>query len=248
MRDKVYNTIEPNDRETITSTWYDILMMFLIFFSIIPLAFKASNHCFEIIDIITVSAFILDYLLRWITADLKFHKHSLWSFIRYPFSPMAIIDLLSILPSLMLVNRGFKLLRLVRLLRTVRVARAFKALRYSKNFQIILAVLQRSKQALMAVGTLAFSYIIIAALVIFNVEPNTFDNFFQAIYWATVSLTTVGYGDIYPVTIAGQIVTMVSSVLGIAIIALPAGIITAGYMAEIQQPDSDKADATENEK
>ena len=73
----------------------------------------------------------------------------------------------------------------------------------------------------------------IAALVIFNVEPDSFNSFFDAIYWATVSLTTVGYGDIYPITTIGRVVTMVSSVFGIAIVALPAGVITAGYMKEI---------------
>ena len=77
----------------------------------------------------------------------------------------------------------------------------------------------------------------ISALVIFNVEPESFNSFFDAIYWATVSLTTMGYGDIYPVTTIGRIVTMVSSVFGIAIIALPSGIITAGYMDEINKKD-----------
>lgn len=79
------------------------------------------------------------------------------------------------------------------------------------------------------------AYIIISALVVFNVEPESFDNFFDAIYWATVSLTTVGYGDIYPVTTIGRIVTMASSVFGIAIVALPAGIITAGYVKELDK-------------
>ena len=66
---------------------------------------------------------------------------------------------------------------------------------------------------------------------------DSFDTFFDAIYWATVSLTTVGYGDIYPITPAGRIITMVSSVFGIAIVALPAGIITAGYMEELNHED-----------
>ena len=64
-------------------------------------------------------------------------------------------------------------------------------------------------------------------------EPESFNNFFEAIYWATVSLTTVGYGDIYPVTSVGRVITMISSVFGIAVVALPAGIITAGYMKEL---------------
>ena len=70
-------------------------------------------------------------------------------------------------------------------------------------------------------------------MVIFNVEPQSFDNFFDAIYWATVSLTTVGYGDIYPTSTIGRIGTMVSSVFGIAIIALPSDIIIGGYLEEI---------------
>lgn len=68
-----------------------------------------------------------------------------------------------------------------------------------------------------------------------NVEPNTFNNFFDAIYWAVVSLTTMGYGDIYPVTVTGRIVTIFSAFIGIAIVALPSGIITAGYMNELSR-------------
>ena len=87
----------------------------------------------------------------------------------------------------------------------------------------------------MIVGLLALGYIFISALIIFNVEPSIFPNFFDALYWATISLTTVGYGDIYAVSTTGKIITMISSFLGIAIVALPAGIITAGYMKEIKE-------------
>ena len=95
--------------------------------------------------------------------------------------------------------------------------------------------MKKSKDSLITVGSFAVCYIMIAALVIFNVEPDSFETLFDAIYWATVSLTTVGYGDIYPVTDAGRIITMLSSFVGIAIVALPAGIITAGYMSEIEE-------------
>ena len=81
---------------------------------------------------------------------------------------------------------------------------------------------------------MAVAYVLVSALVIYNVEPESFPSFFDAIYWATISLTTVGYGDIYPVSTIGRIVTMLSSVFGIAIIALPSGVITAGYLEEIK--------------
>lgn len=235
MRQKLFSVIERSNGESKLSKIYDVFMVIVIIFSIIPLAFKADTPIFLVIDKVTVSIFIMDYILRLITADYRFNDHSIRSFLRYPFSLMAIVDLLSILPSLTLLNNGFKLFKLIRLFRTFRVFRVFKTFRYSKNMQIIAAVLKNSKASLITVGSLAFAYILISALVIFNVEPDSFETFFDAIYWATVSLTTVGYGDIYPITTAGRIVTMVSSIFGIAIIALPAGIITAGYMQEIEK-------------
>ncbi len=71
-------------------------------------------------------------------------------------------------------------------------------------------------------------------------EPDSFDDFFDAVYWATDSLTTVGYGDIYPVSDAGRVITMLSSVFGIAVVALPSGIITAGYMDKISKTNKYK--------
>lgn len=93
----------------------------------------------------------------------------------------------------------------------------------------------------MAVGSLAVGYIVVSALIVFNVEPDSFETFFDAIYWATVSLTTVGYGDICPVTVLGRTVAMVSSFFGIAIVALPAGIVTAEYLKSIQ-PENNRSE------
>lgn len=132
-------------------------------------------------------------------------------------------------------DSGFKLLRLFRIFRTFRVFRVFKAFRYSKSILIIVEVIKNSKDALLAVCALAIGYILVSALVIFNVEGDSFETFFDAVYWATVSLTTVGYGDIYPVTTTGRTIAMISSMFGIAIVALPAGIITAGYMEVINE-------------
>ena len=106
--------------------------------------------------------------------------------------------------------------------------------------EIIAAVFRKQKRSLTAVGGLAVGYIFLSALVVFNIEPETFNSFFDALYWATVSLTTVGYGDIYTVSIIGKSITMISAILGVAIVALPAGIITAGYMSEIQKEDCGK--------
>ncbi len=230
MRKRIYEIIEVSKDNDKVSMAYDILMMFSIIISIIPLAFKETNTFFHYVDIVTAVLFIIDYFLRLATADFKLGKNGIVSFIKYPFTPWAIIDLVSILPTLSILSSGFKLLRLFRIFRTFRVFRVFKAFRYSKSIIIIIEVMKNSKDALLAVCALAAGYIIVSALIIFNVESDSFPTFFDAIYWATVSLTTVGYGDIYPVTTAGRIITMLSSIFGIAVVALPAGIITAGYM------------------
>jgi voltage-gated potassium channel len=236
MRKKIFDIIDINNDSNKISNVYDIIMMITIIISIIPLAFKQSNIVFEYIDYITVAIFIIDYLLRLLTADYKLNKSAL-SFVLYPVTPMAIIDLVSILPSVTFLNSGFRLLKLFRLFRTLKVFRTFKFLRYSKSFVIISNVFKKQKKVLTAVATMAVGYILVSALVIYNVEPESFETFFDAVYWATISLTTVGYGDIYPVSTIGRIVTMISSAFGIAIIALPSGVITAGYLDEINKKD-----------
>ena len=241
MRERIYDIIERNNGKGFISRFYDFLMLFLILVSLVPLAFKAYTPFFQLLDIVTASAFIIDYLLRLFTADFKYGKRSITSFLRYPFSLAAIVDLISILPSLMLVNHGFQILRLLRMARALRVLRILKILRYSRSIEIVLRVFKRSEKSLLTVCGLALAYILVSALIIFNVEPASYANFFDAVYWATMSLTTVGYGDIYPVTTIGRIVTMISSLFGIAIVALPAGIITAGYMDELHSaPDEEE--------
>ncbi len=234
MRKRIFEIIEKANDSDVLSTVYDFTMIVLIVLSLVPLAFKTETRFFTVLDKVTVAIFIVDYILRLATADYKFGKPGIKSFLRYPVSFMAIIDLISILPSLLVINSGLKVLRVLRMARAMRVFRVFKALRYSKVFVILGNVVKNAKSSLIAVCALAGAYIVISALIIFNVEPDSFNTFFDAVYWATVSLTTVGYGDIYPVSTLGRIITMISSIFGIAIVALPSGIITAGYMRELR--------------
>ncbi|WP_114297769.1 ion transporter [Anaerobacterium chartisolvens] len=235
MRKRIYEIVDIAKKTDKSSSIYDYTMLLIIVASIVPVCFKTSNVLFIWIDRITVLAFILDYIFRWVTADFKFKDKGAKSFLLYPFTPFAIIDLLSILPSLTALNMGFKLFRLLRLNKVFKV---LKILRYSKSFDLILNVIMKEKQALLAVCYLAGGYISLSALIMFSVEPDSFNSFFDAIYWAVVTLTTVGYGDIYPVSNLGRIFGMVSSFMGIAIVALPTGIITAGYMNELNRSDN----------
>lgn len=170
----------------------------------------------------------------WITADLKFGEKGIKSFLRYPVSPMAIIDLISILPILVAVHPALRALRAVRLVMALRFLRIIRLFRYSKSFAIIGRVLKKSSGTLLMILLVAAGYILLSAVVIFQVETDMFKNFFDAVYWAAVSLTTIGYGDFYPVTDLGKFITIVSSVMGVAVVALPSGVITAGYMNEVK--------------
>ncbi len=232
MRKRIFEVIEVAGDNDITSKIYDFSMMVVIVLSLVPIALKSDSGWIGILDYITAGIFIVDYLLRLFTADYKL-KRGKGAFVLYPVTPLAIVDILAILPSLLPVSGTLRVLKLFRLLRTLRVLRVFKVIRYSKSIKIIMEVFKKQKESLLVVCGLAGGYILITALIIISIEPDTFPSFFDAIYWATVSLTTVVYGDIYAVSDAGRIITMISSLFGIAIVALPAGIIAAGYMNEL---------------
>lgn len=240
MRKKLYYLVEngQNPENPGKLDWYDILMLVAIVASIVPLMFTQDYKAFRIIEQVTVSLFILDYIFRWITADYRLGKKG-WSFVLYPFTGWAILDLLSILPGFNVLARGFTLFRLTRL---VRIVRLFKLFRYSNKIQVLGRVLKKEQQVLWTVLGIAVFYVFLTALIMFNVEPHvnpetgavTFATFFDALYWATVTLTTVGYGDMIPVTDIGRFVSMLSSLFGVAIIALPSGVITASYLEELR--------------
>ena len=246
IRQKIYDIVELKEVNSLASRLYNQFMLVLVVISMLPLAFKEDYAIFAITDVVVVSVFIVDYLLNWMTADIRFGKRGIWPFIRYPFSLPGIVDMLSILPALAFIHDGFRLLRITRGLRILRMLSVFKLVHHSQNMVLVVRTLRESRDSLLAVGYLAAGYILVSSLVIFNVEPQTFPTFFDALYWATVSLTTVGYGDIYPVSTIGRCVTMCSSLLGIALIALPAGIITAGYLNALQSQQNKQKNKPNN--
>ena len=220
VRQRLYNLLNGDEG---LAMWCGRVMTVLIIASLLPLCFKESSPILETIEYGCVLVFIIDYLVRWVTADLKLQKGML-SFVIYPFT-------LSILPVFNALNDALRTLRVLRLFRSLR---AFKLIRYSKGASAIAAVFEKQREALLAVLCLAIGYILVSALVIFNVEPDTFNTFFDAVYWAVVSLTTVGYGDLYPSSDVGRTIAMISSLMGVAVVALPSGIITAGMLDELR--------------
>lgn len=253
LRKKIFVIIEQAKHGDKASLAYDLLMFTAITASIIPLMFVEDYPLFHMIEHVTVLLFIADYLLRWMTADYRSGKGK-WSFVLYPVTGWAIIDLLSILPGLSLIGRGFKIFRITRIFRVLRVFRLLKIVRYSDKIRVMGKVIRKEKGVLYTVLGIAIFYVFLTALIMFNAEPRinpntgavTFGTFFDALYWATVTLTTVGYGDVIPVTGIGRFVSMLSSLFGVAIIALPSGVITASYLEELRRQRKD-CDCTQQE-
>lgn len=245
MKSYIYDIIEEGKINKSLNTAYSVFMLICIVISIIPLCFRKEYPEFKIIDKITVTIFIIDYILRLFTADVKY-KEGFISYLKYPFSFMAIIDLVSILPSLTIINNAFKTLRIIRLtkltrvFRTVKTVRVVRTVRYSKSAGLLISAIKNSKESLLIICWIAILYVFSVALIMFNIEPQTFKTMFDAIYWAMVSLTTVGYGDIYAVSVIGKVISMISSFIGIAIIALPSGIITSALVNELNNSERDQ--------
>ena len=241
MRKQLYDAISGSD-ESAKSIWYGRIMTVVIVASLVPLCFHEETTLFSVIEHVCVAVFIVDYIARWATADYKLGKGAL-SFVLYPFTPMAIIDLVTIVPTFVALNPAWRALRVLRLFRAMR---AFRVIRYSKSANAIGHVFVAQRGMLLTVVAIAVFYVLVTALVMFNAEPDTFPTFYDAAYWSVVSLTTVGYGDLYPTSEVGRFVAMLSSFAGIAVIALPSGIITAGLIEELKGgPDGDEVQEVE---
>lgn len=231
MRKHIYRLIgktKPGDK---ISQAYDWFIMCLAILSIIPMMFRTPpdsiQRILNIIELVSIYVLFTDYMLRWITFDFKKNWRFPMAFIFYPVTPFAIMDILGILPSLGLMPASFQILRLLRL---------GKLLQYSKSFERVINVFRKQSKILLSVLILAVAYIFVSALVMFSYESKeSFPNFFDALYWATTALTTVGYGDIYPLTEVGKIISMISSLFGVAVIAMPASIVTAGFIDELNK-------------
>ena len=192
---------------------YDLFMVVVIFLSLLPMLVPLNIPLLMGLDQAVLFIFGLDYLLQ---------AH--WNY-KYCVSLLGIIDFLSLLP-------GLPWIRVLKLARLFRAVRAFKLLRFWQD-SLIFHVLKKQKTALLLVWSLAVCYIFVIAVVRYYVEQNIFSNFFEALYFSVITLTSVGYGDIVPQTLLGQGITMLSIFVGTALIALPSGIIAAGYMAEL---------------
>ena len=157
---------------------YAVFSFIVVLLSLVPLTMKETTSFLLAIEYATTAVFIFEYLARWLSSEIALKRGRL-SFLIYPFTLMAIIDLLTILPTFILINQGFKALRIIRL---VLILRLFRFVKKSKSFSVITEVIRRERSVLGVVCLIAVGYIFLTALIVFNVEPDTFDSFFDATY------------------------------------------------------------------
>lgn len=251
-RECICDLVEPR-KGTFISRAYDYIMLIAIIIGTNPLLFREQDSVFWLFDIISGLCYLVDYILRWMVSDFRSNRPKWQAFIIYPFTPMAVLDLLSIMPTIRLLAPAYKLTKISRLLKILRFV---KIVHYIESLEIFVNVIKRQWKLLFAVMLLAFFDIFITAVIMFQseneIDPLTgkyiFERFFDAFYWAATTLTTVGYGDYCPVSDLGRALSIISSLFGIAVIALPSSIITAGYMQELNKHAKEKTSLSHDEK
>lgn len=239
---EIIQAANPNDK---ASRVFDISLMTLIIFNVflviadtfvLPETLKKISSTIETVSVIIFS---IEYVLRIWTADLLFPDKKVWKArLKYVFSFLALIDLMAIVPFYLPFFIRVDL-RVLRILRIIRLLRVFKLNRYTNAITSVFVVFKNKKDELLSSVFVVVLLMIIASVLMFSIEneaqPQVFRNAFDALWWALATLTTVGYGDIYPVTFFGRILSSIIAILGIGLVAVPTGIISAGFMETVEK-------------
>lgn len=249
MKNKILKIINADSDNYLPSKIFDIIIMFLILESVISVVLSTFSNIpifiaelMNFIEILSIIIFTIEYLLRIWTSDLLYPQYGFFkSRLKYMFSFMAIIDLLAILPFWIPFITNIDL-RILRTLRLTRMLRIFKLSRYIIALSIIGNVFKRKKEQLTSSIFVVFVLMFIASIMMYyfehDAQPDVFANAFSGLWWAIATLTTVGYGDIYPITVMGKVISAIIALLGIGLVAVPTGIISSGFCEEIEHEGS----------
>ena len=250
IKKTIFEIIQPAECGNLASRIFDIIIMVLIFASIASVFIMTFDISPKMIQLLNqfekwvLVVFSIEYLLRIWTADMLFPTLPPWrARLKHICSGMAIIDLIAILPfylpMLMAVN-----LVAIRVIRLVRLLRLFKLTRYTDAISSIGAVFRSKFQEILVSVIFVVILLIISSLLIYYAEhdaqPDKFKNAFSGVWWAVATLTTVGYGDIYPVTAMGRFLGGIIALTGIGLVAVPTGIISAGFVELLEKKHSNK--------
>jgi len=245
LRKRVYEVVEvakPNDK---LSQDFDMFIVTLIGLNVIALILESvkniqalSPKLFSTFEYISVLLFSVEYIARiWSSVENPTHKKPISGRLRFSITPLAVVDLLAILP-FYLPFTGLDL-RFLRVLRMMRIFRVAKLGRYSQSLQTLQRVITAKKEQLVCALFILLLLLVIAASMLYyaenRVQPENFSSIPASMWWAVATLTTVGYGDVYPVTALGKLMASVIAILGIGMFALPTGIVGASFVEEMER-------------
>ncbi len=251
IKRQVFEVLEKGQGNDYWSRRFDIFIMTMILLNVAAVIMETveSIHdgyieVFDYFEYLSVFVFSIEYVGRvWTCTYLENYKHPFWGRIKFIFSFMAIIDLLAIMPFYLPLFFSIDG-RVLRVLRLFRIIRIFKMGRYSTAFNMIVRVITKRREELLVTLTIVFVMLILASSLMYYVEneaqPEAFRSIPETMWWGVATLTTVGYGDVYPITPLGKLLGAFIAILGVGIFALPAGIIASGFDSEIKQRIKEK--------
>ncbi|MDO6471329.1 ion transporter [Maribacter sp. 1_MG-2023] len=234
MKQYLKNIVEINDNGK--SRIFAYFIQILIFISIVAFSFETvpdlepnTRKILRVIEIFCVVVFTIEYLLRIYVADTK-HK--------FIFSFFGIIDFLAILPFYLALGVDLRSLRALRFLRLFRI---LKLMRYNKAIKRFTAAISTAKEEILLFLFVTLILIYFASVGIYYFEneaqPEHFASIFDSLWWAIITLTTVGYGDVYPITVGGKVFTFLILMIGLGVVAIPTGIISSALTTSVDKKE-----------
>lgn len=245
-RRRTFEILEVADAGDQASRLFDISLLVLILANLVVITLETVEGLtlhyrayFEVCETVSITIFTIEYLLRvWsCTASSDLH-HPLVGRIKFLFTPLALIDLVALAPFYLplLIPIDIRFIRFVRLLRVLRL---FKLSRYFQSFQVLGNIFKSKRDELLVTLMGVLGLLWLASTLMYFIEhdaqPEAFANIPATMWWGVATLTTVGYGDVYPVTTAGRILGSFISILGIGLFALPTGILASGFTEELER-------------
>ncbi|MCJ8294767.1 MAG: ion transporter [Colwellia sp.] len=244
-RAKAYKLLESQSNLSIAAKSINFFLIVLIMTNVIATIFESESYYheqylfeFALFEFISLSIFCAEYLIRvWCCVEAEEYSQLSHSKARlkYVFTPIALIDLIAILPFIIAIFFSIDL----RSLRLIRVLRLLKLTHYFKGFNIFIAVIAKEFQSITAAIMVMVFLIIIAASLMHTIEghaqPETFGSILRALWWSVVTMTTVGYGDVVPITVIGKVIATVIMLIGVGLVALPAGMLAARFGEELRE-------------
>ena len=251
LRKKIYSIINDDGTGGRINLLFEYFIIGLIVLNVVAITLESIHDLhaeyqfyFLVFEYFSIVVFSIEYLMRIVTADFKYPSKPFGkALISYIFSPIALIDLIAIVPAFLPLLVPMDL-RFVRIMRILRMMRIFKFSRYSKSMKLFRDVLYEKRGELGVTAFTTVVLLIVSSTLMYFLErddqPDAFPNILASFWWAVATLTTVGYGDVYPVTAAGKFISGIIALMGVGLVALPTGILSSAFMDKVSEQKQTK--------